>query len=169
MRVVDIDVALGRGLGDLGWDSGTREGADFLVVGVIVQDVAVGACGCAHEGDAANEWVCGEAGDDGLLDVDSVLGENDHSFAGCYGGRDNVSHRWGDVRDVLCRYEDEIKWWEILLYDIWDGFADFNDTLESQYVNVLAIEENSLLVGLNLMPLPYCTESMFTPFAFTAS
>lgn len=66
-----------------------------------MQDVAVGACRGTDKGDTADNWVGGEAGDDRLLDVESVLRENNRGDAWCHCGLNDVGYCWRDVGNVL--------------------------------------------------------------------
>lgn len=83
--VVQTHVPPGGSFGYTLWATRTFEGADFLNVIVVVDNPPVGGLPNADEGYAADDGVGGRPLNDGLLNIETILGVDNGRLSRCYG------------------------------------------------------------------------------------
>ena len=103
------------------------EGADVELVFLGLFDDSGADLLDADHGYAGEDDVLGEGGEEGFLDVEAVLYQDDDRVSGRHGRGDQFCHRGRAVGDVLGRADYVVVRRETFGGDIWYRADDYND------------------------------------------
>lgn len=119
--------------------------------------------------ETADNWVVGKARHDGLLDVQTILREDNGCLPRRNGGCNQIRYSRRDISHVLCGHQDKVVRLDYLLGNVGHSLADFSMvSIGPDGVN--QVFAGSLSVGLYpLISWPCSMESILIPFSLTTS